>query len=265
MGETTNLSLFTYDLNADGDIGFDELRKQINGISDSNMTKFDSFAGQLVLDIPNLIANYSGSDLSISGSVTSASAQVEASGSQITDVISRFEVIDTFSSAGYVDFSSIPQDYTHLLIMGTAATEYPDFISNVGIDFNGDAVASHYYNNQWKRSGSSSSSETVETFTTGGSCVLVGNVSGYVSGCGTELFGGSMYVLVPHYSGSTSFYKTSMGFSSLSQDVWRDTSLSSGAWLATNPINRIRIFGINTSGSKYGFMDGTEITLYGIE
>jgi hypothetical protein len=266
MGSTSYLNLFTYNVSDDGDIGFDELRVNINGSgSSSNMNIFDAFAGQLLINVPNLLSGYSASDVLISASVSSASAQVEASGSQIEDTSTRFEIIDTFSGAGQADFTGISQDYSHLLIMGRASTVKPTFISNVGIDFNGDSTSSNYYNNQWNRSGSSSSSESVETFTSGSTCVLIGNVSGDVSGCSTTLYAGSIYAIIPNYSGSSAFYKTGMGISSLSQDVWRDTSLSSGAWLATDPINRIRVFGVNSSGSRYDFVDGTEITLYGIE
>jgi hypothetical protein len=262
---TTNLNLFTYNLKSNGDIAFDDLRSFINGSgSSSNMVKIDNWSFQQPIILSSILSSFSGSETLISGSLNSIDDVLADSGSQISEFDSRFEVIGTFSGSGQPDFSSISQDYTHLLIIGTAATENPNFISNVGIDFNGDVSTVNYNESQWSRSGSSYPYGS-DTITTGSRCLLIGNVSGCVSGCDIHLYGGSVYALIPNYSGSTSFYKTTMGFSSLSQDTWIDSSLSSGVWKATNPIDRIRIFGIDSVGNKYNFMNGTEFTLYGVE
>jgi len=260
---TTNLNLFTYNIKSDGDIGFDELRKQMNGIFDSNMTKIDIFSGQLVLNITNLITGYSGSDLSISGSITSASAQVEASGSQITDTVSRFEILGIFSGSGQADFSSISQDYKHLILMGNAASQSPGMFSFIGIDFNGVSTSSSYISVNWERSGSTipAPTETLSYYDVNGHLILSS-----VSGSDNYGYGGSVFGVIPNYSGSQVLKKSALGFGSVTQDVWRKSNISGGVWQSASPIDRIRIFGSSGSDTtRYNFVDGTEITLYGVE
>jgi len=265
MGSTSYLNLFTYNVSDDGDIGFDELRANINGSgSSSNMNIFDAFAGQLLINVPNLLSGYSASDVLISASVSSASAQVEASGSQITDTSTRFEIIDTFSGSGQANFTGISQDYSHLLIMGRASTKNPNHISGVGIDFNGDATSASLLYSGWIRSGSAYPYGS-DTVITGSGDVLIGNVSGCISGSDTHLYGGSIFAIIPNYSDSTGLYKVAMGYSSLSQDYWRNSGIVGGVWTSNAAINRIRIFGTGGSSVRYDFFDGTEITLYGIE
>ena len=262
---TTNLNLFTYNVKANGDIGFDDLRAFINGSgSSSNMVKFDTFSGQLALDISNLITGYSGSDLLISGSITSASAQVEASGSQITDIISRFDVIGNFSGAGQADFSSISQDYTHLLIIGNAGVNNSEYITNVGIDFNGDVLAGRYHFVTWGVSGSAYTYNP--TFNLDGFFNKKYSIIGKSSGSENSYYGGTIFSVIPYYSASSTLYKSFMGQTTLVQDSGSLCSYNvGGVWKTTDPINRIRIFGVDILGTKCDFVDGSEITVYGLE
>jgi hypothetical protein len=77
-------------------------------------------------------------------------------------------------------------------------------------------------------------------------------------------------VIVPYYSGSGGFNKSVMSFSALGfypliPSPVAVTSIQGGTWINGSAINRIRIFTKQPGGTstKYGFLSGTKISLYG--
>lgn len=273
---TTNLNLFTYNLKANGDIGFDDLRSFINGSgSSSNMIKIDNWGFQQSIFVSSILSSFSGSNTLISGSLDSMDTILANSGSQISEFDNRFEILDSFSGSGQADFSSISQDYENLIILGVASADYPYYFANIGIDFNGDVSGSAYQTVQYDNSGSSSGGSFYGTESISASSIgqiLLGKITGNLK----PEYGASIIGIIPNYSGSGGFYKTSMGFSMVASGSYQDTSdfapfvrpewgsvdLSGGIWKNNVPINRIRIFG-SSGSTKYDLLDGTEITLYG--
>ena len=272
---TTNLNLFTYSLKANGDIGFDDLRSFINGSgSSSNMIKIDSWGFQQSIFLSSILSSFSGSNTLISGSLNSMDTVLANSGSQISELDNRFAILGTFTGSGQADFSSISQDYEHLLILGIASSEHPYPLTNIGIDFNGDTTGSSYSTVQYDNSGSNSgdglfyNTESISSSAIGQ--ILLGKITGSV----IPEYGGTVFGIIPNYSGSGGFYKTSMGFNVIASgsyqqtmvvgSEWASINLTGGVWKNNVPIDRVRIFG-SSGSSKYDFLDGTEITLYGLQ
>ena len=273
---TTNLNLFTYNLKANGDIGFDDLRSFINGSgSSSNMMKIDSWGFQQSMFLSSVLSSFSGSNTLISGSLDSMDTILANSGSQISELDNRFAILGTFSGSGQADFSSISQDYEHLLILGIASSNHPYPLTNIGIDFNADTTGSSYSTVQYDNSGSITGTGSVNSMETISSSAIGQILLGKITGSSIDQYGGTIMGIIPWYSGSGGFYKTSMGFnavvsgsyvdsSGLVRSEWVSVNLSGGVWKNNVPIDRIRIFG-SSGSSKYDFLDGTEITLYGLQ
>jgi len=272
---TTNLNLFTYNLGSNGDIGFDDLRSFINGSgSSSNMIKIDNWAFQQPIILSSILSSFSGSQTLISGSLNTIDSILGNSASQVSEFDNRFEILGTFSGSGQADFSSISQDYEHLLILGIASSEHPYPLTNIGIDFNGDTTGSSYSTVQYDNSGSNSgdglfyNTESISSSAIGQ--ILLGKITGSV----IPEYGGTVFGIIPNYSGSGGFYKTSMGFNVIASgsyqqtmvvgSEWASINLTGGVWKNNVPIDRVRIFG-SSGSSKYDFLDGTEITLYGLQ
>jgi len=272
---TTNLNLFTYNLGSDGDIGFDDLRSFINGSgSSSNMIKIDNWSFQQPIILSSILSSFSGSQTLISGSLNTIDGILGNSASQISEFDNRFEVLGTFSGSGQADFSSISQDYENLIILGVASSDYPFPLTNIGIDFNGDTTGSSYSTVQHDNSGSNTggglfyNTESISSSAIGQ--ILLGKITGNVY----SEYGGAVFGIIPNYSGNGGFYKTSMGFnvtasgscqqySSIGTE-WVSINLTGGVWKNNVPINRVRVFG-SSGSSKYDFLDGTTITLYGFK
>jgi len=269
---TTNLNLFTYNLRSNGDIAFDDLRSFINGSgSSSNMIKIDNWAFQQPIILSSILSSFSGSNTLASGSLNSIDGILGNTGSQISELDNRFEVLGTFSGSGQADFSSISQDYENLIILGVASSNYPYAFSNVGIDFNGDISGSAYTTVQYDNSGSAMGGGVFNSFESISSSAIGQILLGKVTGSIKSQYGGTIMGIIPNYSGSSGFYKTSMGFNAvvsgsyqdnITRSEWASVNLSGGVWKNNVPINRIRIFG-SSGSSKYNFLDGTKITLYG--
>ena len=276
---TTNLNLFTYNLGSDGDIGFDDLRSFINGSgSSSNMIKIDNWAFQQPIILSSILSSFSGSQTLISGSLNTIDGILGNSASQISEFDNRFEILGTFSGSGQADFSSISQDYENLIILGVASSDYPSYFSNIGIDFNGDTSGSNYSVTQYNNSGSGTGTGlfyNVESISSSSSLnhVVLGKITGNVY----SEYGGAILGIIPNYSGSGGFYKTSMGINftvsgsmldqggeGITRSEWVSVNLSGGLWKNNVPIDRVRVFG-SSGSSKYDFLDGTVITLYGFK
>ena len=273
---TTNLNLFTYNVKANGDIGFDDLRSFINGSgSSSNMIKIDNWGFQQSMFLSSVLSSFSGSNTLISGSLSSMDTILANSGSQISELDNRFAILGTFSGSGQADFSSISQDYEHLLILGIASSNYPYPLTNIGIDFNGDTTGSSYSTVQYDNSGSITGTGTVNHTESISSSAIGQILLGKITGSSIPEYGGTIMGIIPWYSGNLGFYKTSMGFNAVVSGSyedslgyvraeWASANLSGGVWKNSVPIDRIRVFG-SSGSSKYDFLDGTEITLYGLQ
>jgi len=199
------------------------------------------------------------------------------SGSQISELDNRFSILGTFSGSGQADFSSISQDYEHLLILGIASSNHPYPLTNLGIDFNADTTGSSYSTVQYDNSGSVGAGSVYNMESISSSAI--GQILlGKITGSPINQYGGTIMGVIPWYSGSGGFYKTSMGFNAvvsgsyvdstgLVRSEWASVNLSGGVWKNNVPIDRIRVFGIfgSSGSSKYDFLDGTEITLYGLQ
>ena len=275
---TTNLNLFTYSLGSDGDIGFDDLRSFINGSgSSSNMMKIDNWAFQQPIVLSSMLSSFSGSKTLINGSLNSIDGILGNSASQISELDNRFTILGTFSGSGQADFSNISQNYKNLIILGVASSDYSYGLTNIGIDFNGDISGSAYSAVQYDYSGSRTvdSDYRIESI----SSSAIGQILlGKITGNSILQYGGTVIGIIPNYSESGGFYKTSMGFSALTSGSYQDTNpfapfvrpqwssvnLTGGVWKNNVPINRVRIFG-SSGSSKYNFLDGTVITLYGFK
>ena len=273
---TTNLNLLTYNLASDGDIGFDDLRSFINGSgSSSNMIKIDSWGFQQSIFLSSVLSSFSGSNTLISGSLDSMDTILANSGSQISELDNRFAILGTFSGSGQADFSSISQDYEHLLILGVASSDHPYPLTNIGIDFNADTTGSSYSTVQYDNSGSITGTGAVNSTESISSSAIGQILLGKITGSSIDQYGGTVMGIIPWYSGSGGFYKTSMGFNAVVsgsyedslgyvRSEWASVNLSGGVWKNNIPIDRIRVFG-SSGSSKYDFLDGTEITLYGLQ
>ena len=271
---TTNLNLFTYSLGSDGDIGFDNLRSFINGSgSSSNMIKIDNWAFQQQIFLSSVLSSFSGSQTLISGSLNTIDGILGNSASQISELDNRFAILGTFSGSGQADFSNISQDYEHLLILGVASSDYPYPLTNIGIDFNGDTTGSSYSTVQYDNSGSITGTGTVNHTESISSSAIGQILLGKITGSPIDQYGGTIMGIIPWYTEDLRFYKTSMGFNAVVsgsyedslgyvRSKWASVNLSGGVWKNIASINRIRVFG-SSGSSKYDFLDGTEITLYG--
>ena len=271
---TTNLNLFTYNLGTDGDIGFDNLRSFINGSgSSSNMIKIDNWAFQQQIFLSSILSSFSGSQTLISGSLNTIDGILGNSASQISELDNRFAILGTFSGSGQADFSNISQDYEHLLILGVASSDYPYPLTNIGIDFNGDTTGSSYSTVQYDNSGSNSGDGLFYNTESISSSSIGQILLGKITGSAIPGYGGTVFGIIPNYSDENGrFYKTSMGFNVITSgsyqqtmvvgSKWASINLTGGIWKNLVPINRVRVFG-SSGSSKYDFLDGTEITLYG--
>lgn len=281
MTSTSSLNLQLFTPNIDLNKSFESLRADLNGPTNSNMTKFDSFAGNISLLLSssyssasssilplNNFANFSGSASGSIANIKSASAQISAS----------FLQIGVFSGSGQADFSGLNQSYNNILIIGQAQINNVASGSfNIACDFNGDLTGLSYIATNWVITGSGYStgnvntylSNQVETFSTyTGSQIILANVSASPS----LGFGGLFYGIIPNYSANGGFYKNAMGIyvslqinSSSGSDMLQfSLGKSGGMYMSACPITRIRIFGSDNAGNRYNFSNNTVISLYGL-
>jgi len=261
---TTNLNLNTYNHGVDDDESFQKYRTDLDGTTDSNMTLIDDWAGLFALSVLTLATNTSVSMTPINALLGSISGSIVNSRSASSIISGCFVRLDTFSGSGQPDFSGISSSYTHLLLMGRGYLTYgggpPAFVTNLGIDFNGDSGSSNYFSIIWKNSGSSGSyTETCATDSSSGA-IFVGQT--YTNS--SFPINLPIFVLIPNYSSSSGFYKIAMGFSvggSGEGLLEAGAALQGGTWLSTNAINRIRLFGY-TASAKQDFNE-SEFSLYG--
>lgn len=258
---TTNLNLITYNNTTDQSGSFITWTQNMSGSVNSNMTKIDNWSGSASGSMTNLNTFVSGSLASISGSMNSISGSLATIMTNITALGLRFAKLDEFSGAGQADFNNISGSYTHLLLMGVACGNYGNSNVDVGIDFNTDANSSNYVAFQWGRNHAGTDFEYLQEYLIGG--IVVANVPGTLS---SSNYGGAFFALIPNYSvDGSGFYKTGMGISARHNiSDYYGGALQGGSWKSTSRITRIRVFaGVGTS-TRYSFVTGTKISLYGL-
>jgi len=259
MTLSNNLSLNLFNRLVDLDSGFETLRLNLDGPTNSNMTLIDTYMGTMLTLVPLLTTFTTGSYTTSITSLNSASATLVSITGSATTIDAKFEKLHEFSGSGQMDFSSIPQTYTHLLILGVAAVESGSPILNVGMDFNSDSGSSNYVSLQWDMNGSSGSSEAFTVQQTGQ--ILLGNVSG----SSNSGYGGGFLGFIPNYSGSAGLFKSAMGLSVMSITNWSAGARGGGSWKNTDPITQIRMFGnVDNDSTRLNFIANTKISIYGI-
>jgi hypothetical protein len=244
------LNLILYNSTTDQSGSFISWTNDVAGSSNSNMTKIDSFSQEISGCVVSLDSNISGSLTSINSNISILSGSVTSLSGSLNTANYKFQKLDEFSGAGQADFNNISQNHTHLLITGITGSTY-NGISNVVADFNGDANVGNYSSVQWSKG---NSIEYITERPCGG--IVIGNANTYSSSYGTSLF-----AIIPNYSGSSGFFKTGMGYIATIENLY-SVGLVGGIWRSVSPITRLRI-SVSFSGTRYNFINGTKISLYG--
>jgi len=249
------LNLTLYNGTTDQSGSFISWTNDMTGSSNSNMIKIDNFSQEISACAISLNSNISGSVSLINNNIFILSGSVTALSGSLNSTSYQFQKLDEFSGAGQADFNNISQDYTHLLIVGITGTKWVRTVSNVVIDFNGDANQGNYSSVQWAKK--YDALEYITERLTGGIVIGISN-SQFLS----SAYGAPLFAIIPNYSSSNGFFKTAMGNV---VEVMEDSyipSLMGGVWKSVAPITRIRI-GVSYTGIRYDFLFGTKISLYG--
>lgn len=244
------LNLILYNSTTDQSGSFISWTNDVAGSSNSNMTKIDSFSQEISGCVVSSGSSISGSIISINSNISILSGSVTALSGSLNTANYKFQKINEFSGAGQADFTNIPQNHAHLLIMGIAGTAYTG-ISNIVADFNGDANQGNYGSVQWSKS---NSLEYLSDRPCGG--IVIGNANN-----ASSLYGTSLFAIIPNYSGSSGFFKTAMGYLATIESAYH-VGLIGGVWKSVSPITRLRV-SVSFSGTRYNFIAGTKISLYG--
>jgi hypothetical protein len=244
------LNLILYNLTTDQSGSFISWTNDVGGSVVSNMTKIDSFSSEISGCVVSINSNISGSITSTNNTISLLSGSVTALSGSLNNINNKLQKLDEFSGAGQADFDNIPQNHKNLLIMGVTGTTYTG-ISNIVADFNGDANQENYGSVQWAKD---NSFEYLSHRSTGG--IVIGNANSYSS-----LYGTAIFAIIPNYSGSSGFFKTGMGYIAAIENPY-GVGLVGGVWRSVSPITRLRI-SVSFSGTRYNFITGTKISLYG--
>jgi len=261
MGTTKNLNLTTHTYGIDLNESFEEYRMDLNGDVESNMTKIDDWAGTIPTLLSAPLASAVSSVAILNSFIDSASGSVAEDIVDTTEIATRLTKLGEFSGSGQADFNGISQDYTHLIIFGIASVNYGGQFADVGIDINGSTSGSMYDTMKWTNSGSSAAYTEAITRYTAIEQILIGQVSGSLN----ANYGGPIIAVIPNYSSGSGFYKSAMGISALTLAGYAGGGFYGGEWKDTAPITRIRIFGSSGSTTKYDFITGTTVSLYGLK
>lgn len=256
---STNLGLILYNATTDQSGSFISWSNDVTGSSVSNMKKIDTFAGDISGSLTDARNQISGSITDINSDLSTITSNISTLNSSVSTLNLKLQKLDEFTGGGQADFTSIPQNHKHLLIMGvTTGSPNVPLITNpdVGCDFNGDANSSNYYSSTWQRAIGLGALETFTSYSIGG--CLLGNTtkgSSYPSG---------IFAIIPNYSATSGFYKTAMGYCSHADGgIAAGAALTNGVWKSVSAITRIRVFITGGTTQRYNFNSGTVVSLYG--
>jgi hypothetical protein len=157
------------------------------------------------------------------------------------------------STQAAIEFTSIPQTYTDLVLMISCRTDQAATISNLLFQFNGDTASNYYSRVLW----GNGASVTADYADPAGYVYAGPAFSGSVSS--SNLFG-SATVYIPNYTGSAS--KTS-NIEGVTEDnaTTRYVTFSTGRWSGTSAITSIKIY----SGGSANLVQYSSASLYGIK
>ncbi len=258
---TTNLDLETYNVLSNGNNGYLDIRKDLGNVSDSNMTKIDTWASNSMLLLSALGAAVSASLVPVTTFITNSSASLVSASSISGSYAGRIESLYTFSGSGQLDYNNIPQIYSHLLIIGQAITNVASDYAFIGCDINGNSTSASYVTMNWTRSGSTSGSLAEFTGASAVGQILLGGAGGNLS---TTYPVAPFIALIPNYSSNGGFYKSGTGLSAYFLADFYAGLFNGGLFTSTAPITRLRMFGSTSSASRINFLAGTYISIYGI-
>jgi hypothetical protein len=163
--------------------------------------------------------------------------------------------ITTAASQATVDFTSIPANYTDLVVIFQARSNLSGAVEGMSLKFNNDGTSGNYYTGQYFVSVSTTSASATNGASAAG--VGVGNVSGTTALTGSPTDGS---VTINNYLGTT-FYKRAKAFITYAQAsgaAQEANMIVSGVWKNTAAITRLT-FSVPTS-----FVNGSVFTLYGV-
>ena len=149
----------------------------------------------------------------------------------------------------YIQFTSIPQNYSHLQIRGLGRIDAGGGAVSLRINFNADTAGANYYNH-WLYGNGTTASNTSGTY----------GVSAYLAGSGAfaNVFG-TFIIDVLDYS-DTNKNKTTRILGGYDNNGSGTAALCSNLWLNTSAISSIWLFGDIGSFVQY-----SSFALYGIK
>lgn len=166
----------------------------------------------------------------------------------------------TLSSAqSSIEFTNIPQTYTHLQIRGIARTSRPTYaVDNIGLQFNSDTSTSKYATHRLYANGDAGSQSAVGYTNLG--AILAGITS--TTSASSNIFGTAIIDILDYKN--TNKYKTTRHISGCdvnagSGTIYGQVEISSGVWLDTSAITSIKLYGYNGTFQQY-----SSFALYGV-
>ena len=165
------------------------------------------------------------------------------------------QTITLTSAASSIEFTSIPQTFTDLVVLVSSRVSVIGVSAGIYINFNGDFTAGNYARRLLLGDGSST-----PTSITGNSVIHIGNTSGNTSTANT--FGNSS-VYIPNYTASTAKSVSADGVGE-NNATTANQVIAASSWTGTAAISSIVIYsdgGNLTAGSTaslYGITKGTD-------
>lgn len=156
--------------------------------------------------------------------------------------------IELGSNAAQIDFTSIPNTFTDLMLVCSIRTTRTGVTDNLRLIFNSDTANG---SSRWLfGSGSGSGSSGTRTIVSGGSISS--------SSATSNTFGSSL-IYIPNYTSSTA---KSVSTDSVAENNGTDSAqiIEAGLWNSSSVISSIRV----NSETGSNFVQGSSATLYGI-
>jgi hypothetical protein len=152
------------------------------------------------------------------------------------------------SAAASIEFTSIPQTFTDLVVLVSGrTTRTDDFLDALIFRFNGDTNAANYSSRRLLGDGSGVGSDTAFS------------QLALTSATATADTFGNQALYIANYTGATNKSVSSDGVSE-NNAVGAGQSLNASLWSNTSAITQITF----TSGTSSNFVAGSTISLYGI-
>jgi len=157
------------------------------------------------------------------------------------------------STAASIEFTSIPQTYTDLILYVSARTDQATTTSNLLMQFNSDTGLNYYSRNLW---GNGSTAQVDNAL--GSAYIYAGPV--FNASVSTSNVFGNASIYIPNYAGSSYKAVSSDGVSD-DNATTRYTAFAAGLWQSTSAITSIKIY----SGGSANLVQYSSVSLYGIK